>query len=306
MGPTNNRGDVVDVDEMVKFASEVLNKRKNIVIDEWKELTYSQLLQLGTSAGGARAKAIIAWNEQSNEIRSGQIEAGDGFDYWLIKFDGVGKNGDHNLEDSVEYTHYQMAIDAGIEMSECRILPENGRNHFMTKRFDRVDGKKVHMQTLSAIGHIDYNIPGLCSYEQAAMYMDEMRLGVNEIEKLFRRMVFNVIAVNQDDHVKNISFLMDRKGTWRLAPAYDLTFAYSPENKWLKAHQMRINQKTENITREDIITSGINMGIKKTRINAIIDKVTDAIGKWQQFAEKSGIREETYEIISDIMHRNSI
>lgn len=306
VGPDMNINEAVDVGGMVQFASDVLNKRRSANLSANDKLTYSQLLQLGTSAGGARAKAIIAWNESTNEIRSGQIDAGSGFDYWLMKFDGVGKNGDHGLEDVpeytlIEYSYYEMAKEAGIIMNDCRLFSENGRNHFMTKRFDRVDGKKIHMQTLGALAHIDYSTPGLCSYEQAASYMRQLKLTADEIEQFFRRMVFNVIAVNQDDHVKNVSFLMDRKGKWTLSPAYDVTFSYDLSNIWLKAHQMVINGKSANITKKDLISAGSTMGISTVRIERIINEVEAAVGIWEEIADKNGIRESTIRMISDVI-----
>ena len=305
-GPDEDEKSLVDRDAMVQFASEVLSNRERIKIKTDDNLTYSQLLQLGTSAGGARAKAIIAWNEDSGEIKSGQVDAGDGFDYWLLKFDGVSKNGDHNLEDEpeytlIEYSYYQMAVLAGVEMSECRLLRENGRNHFMTKRFDRVNGDKLHMQTLGALAHLDYSFPALCSYEQAAMYMRQMDLTAKEIEQFFRRMVFNVIAVNQDDHVKNISFLMNRKGKWSLSPAYDITFSYNPDNVWLKAHQMKINNKTTGITRDDLLATGANMGIGTAKVKRIINEVNDAVSNWEQIAKDNGIRQKTIDAVSSVM-----
>jgi serine/threonine-protein kinase HipA len=295
----------VNVNEMVKFASDVLNKRKLVDID-MKSVTYSQLLKLGTSAGGARAKAVIAWNEKTNEVKSGQINPEKGFDYWLMKFDGVSKNGDHNLEDEPEYTlieyaYYLMAVKAGIQMNECRIFKEGDHNHFMTKRFDRVDGKKIHMQTLAAIAHIDYNTPRICSYELASTYMHQMGLGHGQIEQFFRRMVFNVIAVNRDDHVKNVSFLMDRNGIWSLSPAYDITFSYNPTNKWLQKHQMMINDKSESIMLDDLIQAGIKMGISKVKAKSIIDEVKMAVGQWPEIAESLGIRLQTVEMISNMM-----
>ena len=307
-GPDMNLSAEVDVGEMVRFASEILSSRKGVSLSVDDELTYSQLLQLGTSAGGARAKAIIAWNEDTNEIRSGQIDAGSGFDYWLMKFDGVGKNGDHGLEDKpeytlIEYSYYEMAQKAGIEMNECRLFTENGRHHFMTKRFERENGKKIHMQTLSALAHIDYNIPGLCSYEQAAIYMKQLKLPQSEIEQFFRRMVFNVLAVNQDDHVKNISFLMDRRGKWKLAPAYDMTFSYDVNNRWLRAHQMLINGKTDGITREDLISTGKTMGISTVRIERIIEEVVMAVRDWGAIASENGIKSNTIAMISEIIKR---
>lgn len=297
-GPIFEIDEPINVKEMVQFASDILNKREAVKLKMSNELTYSQLLQLGTSAGGARAKAIIAWNEKTREIRSGQVNLSKDFGYWMMKFDGIRKNGDHGLEDEPEYTlieyaYHKMALLAGIEMSECRILKENGHNHFMTKRFDRVDGKKIHMQTLGAIAHIDYNVPGLCSYEQVAAYMRQLGLKAKEIEQLYRRMVFNVLAVNQDDHVKNISFLMDKKGVWKLSPAYDVTFAYDMGNKWLYAHQMLVNGKRDKITLEDLITSGQTMDISTQRCKHILEDVQKAVDTWMPIAKEVGIREKT-------------
>ena len=305
-GPASEVDEPINVNEMVQFASDILNNRDSVKLDMSNELTYSQLLQLGTSAGGARAKAIIAWNEKTHEIRSGQVNLGKDFGYWLMKFDGVSKNGDHGTEDEPEYTlieyaYYQMALQAGIDMNKCQIFRENGYNHFMTKRFDRADGKKLHMQTLGAIAHIDYNIPGLCSYEQAVSYMRQMNLGAKDIEQLYRRMVFNVLAVNQDDHVKNISFLMDRNGIWKLSPAYDMTFSYNIRNRWLSAHQMLINGKKENITMEDLLTSGKNMDISTKRCKSVIRDVKKAVNSWMQIADDVGIREKTATDINKIM-----
>ena len=229
----------------------------------------------------------------------------------MMKFDGVNKNGDHGIEDKPEYTlieyaYYKMALLAKIEMSECRILKENGHNHFMTKRFDRVDGKKIHMQTLGAIAHIDYNTPGLCSYEQAVSYMRQMKLSAKEIEQLYRRMVFNVLAVNQDDHVKNISFLMDKNGVWKLTPAYDVTFSYDTKNQWLYAHQMLINGKKERITLDDFLISGHNMDISTKRCMNIINEVKEAVHAWRTIAEEVGIREKTAIEIEKIMKLQEI
>lgn len=309
-GPEPGIDDQINVNEMVKFASDILNNRETVKLEMSDKTTYSQLQQLGTSAGGARAKAIIAWNEKTNEIRSGQINLGKDFDYWLMKFDGVDKNGDHGMEDkpeytTIEYAYYKMALKAGIEMNECRLFKENGYHHFMTKRFDRVHGNKLHMQTLGAIAQIDYNTPGLCSYEQAASYMRQMGLDAKDIEQLYRRMVFNVIAVNQDDHVKNISFLMDKSGKWKLAPAYDMTFSYNVSNKWLSAHQMLINGKKSGITFEDLVASGSSMDISTKRCNGIIKEVADSVDSWMQIADEVGIREKTALGINNIIKQQS-
>lgn len=297
-GPESHMTDELNIRKMVDFASNVLTDRVNRKISADEEVGYSQLVQLGTSAGGARAKALIAWNEETNEMKSGQVDAGDGFGYWLMKFDGVTSNGDHDLEDSVEYTlieyaYYLMAIGAGIRMQECRIYEDDGLHHFMTRRFDRKGKQKSHVQTLAALAHIDYNYPGLCSYEQAAQYMRELRMPASDIEQLFRRMIFNVMLVNQDDHVKNISFLMDRNGKWSLAPAYDMTFSYNSENRWLKAHQMLINGKSTGITRDDIITAGRNMGIGKVKCDRIISDVEAAVKDYKLYFEQAGVKEST-------------
>jgi len=215
------------------------------------------------------------------------------------------------LEDTPEYTlieyaYYKMALAAGIEMNDCRIYSNNGENHFMTKRFDRINGKKIHMQSLGALAHISYKKPALCSYEMAAQYMRELGLPAKEIEQFYRRMVFNCIAVNQDDHVKNISFLMNRTGEWHLSPAYDITFSYNPTNKWLGAHQMTINNKTNNINLTDLLKSGDIMGIKKKKCENIIAEVDAAVSNFETFAENEKIREKTYSTIQGVLQQNKI
>jgi serine/threonine-protein kinase HipA len=308
IGPQNDEAERIDLSEMVRLASDILNNREYIRFSMTDNVTVKQLLKLGTSAGGARAKAIIAWNEATNDVRSGQIQAGGGYGYWLLKFDGVSGNGDHAMTDEPEYTrieyaYYRMATEAGIHMSECRILKENGRNHFMTRRFDRIGdaGGKIHMQTLGALAHLDYNVPGLCGYEQAAMYGKRIGLPATDIEQFFRRMVFNVLAVNQDDHVKNVSFLMDRAGIWRLSPAYDVTFAYEPSNRWLSSHQMTVNGKRSAITSDDLISSGIYMDISSAKSKRIVDEVSGAVSRWLEFAQDACVRECTAEMIGDVM-----
>ena len=305
-GPNASTNETLNVSEMVQFASDILCRRKSVKLNTEDGLEYAGLLKLGTSAGGARAKAVIAWNRNTGEVRSGQIDAGKGFEYWLMKLDGVTKNGDHDLTDSPEYTkieyaYYRMALDAGIEMTECRLLSENGRDHFMTKRFDREENNKLHMQTLSALAHIDYNIPGLIGYEDAAGYMKQIGLGANEIQQFFTRMVFNVLTVNQDDHVKNTSFLMDRNGKWRLSPAYDLTFSYNSNNIWLKAHQMNVNGKKTDIGLSDIRSAGIHMGLSKRQIDQSIEKVKSSVSMWDRYAMEAGVRERSCNRIWKLM-----
>ena len=301
----------INVREMVKFASDILSNRENISLKANDNLTYSQLVQVGSSAGGARAKALIAWNEETNEVRSGQMQLGSGYDYWLMKFDNVSKNGDHGLEDKPEYTlieyaYYLMAQSCGITMNECRIYNSEGDHHFMTKRFDRENGKKLHMQSLGALAHISYQEPGICGYELAAMYMKEIGLSYKEIEQFYRRMVFNCLAVNQDDHVKNISFIMDRTGKWMLSPAYDITFSYNPTNKWLRAHQMTVNGKTTEIGLADLLEAGAKMGVKERRCKDIISEIGASVSGFASYAEQVGIKEKTFEFINSVLEINKI
>ncbi|MGL4484461.1 MAG: type II toxin-antitoxin system HipA family toxin [Anaerovoracaceae bacterium] len=296
------KNEKVNLSKMIDLASLVLQEKEEIQLSPKEGTEYKQLLRLGTSAGGARAKAIVAYNEATGDIRSGQIDTGLGYNYWLIKLDGVRNNGDYNTVDvseytMIEYAYYLMAKSAKITMNECRLLEENDRKHFMTKRFDRVNNAKLHMQTLAAIAHVDYNVPGQYSYELAAL--NARRIGVpnNDIDEFFRRMVFNVLSVNQDDHVKNISFLMNKDGEWRLSPAYDMTFARDYSNQWLKSHQMTINGKKDNISYDDMLTCGQNMDLKSARCKKIIEEVVNAVASWRDIANKIGINEKTISAI---------
>jgi serine/threonine-protein kinase HipA len=312
-GPGVGSGDL-EVAELVRLASEALSARSAFVAElasEPDERTIQALLAIGTSAGGARPKAIIAFNEQTGQVRSGQVDAGDGFTHWLLKFDGVARAGDHGLLDPqgwgvVEYAYAQMARDAGVEMTECRLLEEHGRRHFMTRRFDRpIGGGKLHMQTLGALEHVSYNEPGTYSYEQALLLMRRLGLPLAAVEQQFRRMVFNVVARNQDDHVKNIAFLMDRTGQWSLAPAYDLTWAWKPENPWLDSHQMTIAGKRDGFTREDLRAVARLGGLKRGRADTILGEVTDVVGGWDKYARAVGVDEAMVEAIGG-SHRLAI
>ena len=263
-----------------------------------------EIIRVGTSAGGARAKAVVAWNEETGDIRSGQIDAGSGYGYWLIKFDGVEMNGDKEGADAPQYTRIEyayslMARAAGLQMEECRIYKEHGRHHFMTRRFDRDPdtGRKLHMQSLGAIAHFDFNIPGVYSYEQAAEVMRRMGISRAGIAQLYSRMVFNVAARNQDDHVKNISFLMDRRGKWSLSPAYDVTYAYNPDGMWTGSHQMTVNGKREGITRGDLLAAAGHMGIPNAAAVKAIDRVAGAVSGWSEFAAEAELGEEAMEAV---------
>ena len=298
----------VEINELVNLANDVLQNRNSININTEQDDAINQLFLVSSSAGGARAKAIIAWNKEKNIIQSGQIDAGNGFDYYLIKFDGVEKNGDHNLKDSkgytqIEYAYYLMAKDAGIDMMPSELFEEHGRHHFITKRFDRINGEKIHTQTFGAMCHIDYNIPRLASYEMLALRCIELGIPQKQIDELFRRMVFNVLAVNNDDHVKNFSFLMNKEGVWSLSPAYDLTYSYDSRNEWLSKHQMTINGKGEDIKLDDLLSCAKVMRINKPKAVKIINEVKTIVLDWRKYATPFSIREEVINPINEHIQR---
>jgi serine/threonine-protein kinase HipA len=298
LGPKPRAAKKIEIDALVKLASEVLTHRNNLkatFATEQRRKALSDILRVGTSAGGARAKAVIAWNRRTNEVRSGQVAAGPGFDYWLLKFDGVSGNKDKELEDpkgygAIEYAYSLMAAAAGITMSECRLLEEGGRRHFMTRRFDRLDsGEKLHMQSLCALAHFDFNVAGAYSYEQAFLTIRQLNLPMATVEEQFRRMAFNVIARNQDDHVKNIAFLMDKAGRWSLAPAFDVTYSFNPEGHWTSTHQMSVNGKRDGFTLDDFRACARTAQMKRGRAETIVEEVTSAVSKWPEYAEQAKV-----------------
>lgn len=249
-----------------------------------------EILKISTSAGGQRAKAVIAMNDQTKEIRSGQVSAPDGFDYWLLKFDGFDSEARPVKPASFgrrEYAFSRSVKEAGIDMTECRLWEESGRAHFLTKRFDRLNGKKIHMQTLCALRHYDYHLKGAYSYEQAFRVLRELRLPYPSYQEFFKRMVFNVLSVNMDDHTKNISFLMNDKGEWSLSPAYDMGFSYNPHGAWANSHQMTICGKTDHITGYDILELAKRMEIDDAR--EICQRVEYAIMRYPEFAQEAGV-----------------
>lgn len=298
LGPRPRTATKIKIDALVRLASEVLTHRRDMrghFHEAGKRKALQDILRVGTSAGGARAKAVIAWNRATNEVRSGQITAGDGFEYWLLKFDGVSGNKDKELEDpkgygAIEFAYHLMADAARIRMSECRLLEENGHRHFMTRRFDRlVNGAKLHMQSLGALAHFDFNQAGAYSYEQALLAIRQLKLPMAAIEEQFRRMAFNIVARNQDDHVKNIAFLMNPQGEWSLAPAFDVTYSYNPSGSWTASHQMTLNGKRDGFTREDFETCAKSALMKRGRAAAILEEVIAAVRRWPEFAGKAQI-----------------
>ena len=300
-GPRARTAQRLKIEALVELASKVLTHRGDLhaaFAGDDTAAAVRDILKVGTSAGGARAKAVIAWNPESNEVRSGQIDAGDGFEHWLLKFDGVENNRDKELSDpqgysAVEYAYSQMAGEAGINMAPCRLLEEGGRRHFMTRRFDRLPGGgKLHMQSLAAIAHFDFNNPSAYSYEQALLVMRQLGLPMGDLEEQFRRMAFNIIARNQDDHVKNIAFLMDQAGDWRLSPAFDITWSYNPSGDWTSQHQMSMNGKRDGFTAEDFQACADAASLSRSRAAKIVLQVGEAVRQWARFADAAGVRPE--------------
>jgi len=285
-----------EIDSLVSVASDALAEKSSfgVNLNDDKKTAIAEILRLGTSAGGQRAKAIIAYNKSTGEVRSGQVEAPVGFDYYLIKLDGVSATAGFKETGNygrLEYSFYKLAKACGIDMSECSLIEENGRAHFLTKRFDRKDGKKIHMQTLCGIAHYDYRIHRAYSYEQAFGVMRALRLPYSAATEMFRRMVFNVVVRNQDDHTKNISFLMAEDGQWQLSPAYDMGYAYNPQGGWTATHQMSINGKFDDINRDDLLTFARQNNIKEAE--SIIDEVRDTVSQWPEMAKTCGVPSET-------------
>lgn len=284
----------IRIDMLTSLSDAVFRDRANfmdLLIQE--DRTILDILKIGTSAGGAKPKAIIAYNDITKEVRSGQVKAPDGFTYWLLKFDGTTYSEHGNISNNprgignIEYAYYRMALDSGIQMMESRLLTEGDFCHFMTKRFDRTDsGEKIHVQSLAGIAHLDRDIPH--SYEEAFSIMRKMNLPYGQQEEFFRRMVFNVVARNHDDHTKNHSFLMDKEGKWSLAPAYDLCYAYSPGGRWTQVHQMSINGKRDEFTFNDLEKTGQAMGINHPQL--IIESVVDVVSQWRTYAKESGVK----------------
>jgi len=294
------RSRTIEIDALVDLANQVLNARADlhgVLAGEDDRDTLEEILRVGTSAGGARAKAVLAWNPTTGEFRSGQVPADAGFTYWLMKFDGVSNNRDKELADPqgfglIEYAFSRMAADAGIDMTECRLHHEGGRSHFMTRRFDRTaTGGKLHMQSLAALRHFDFNAAGAHAYEQAVETIRVLDLPVVDIEQQFRRAVFNVLIRNQDDHVKNIAFLMDRSGTWRLSPAFDLAYAYNPSGSWTNRHQMSLNGKREAFDLDDLVAFGAHCGFKRRKALALVDEVRAPVTAWRAYADDAGVYE---------------
>lgn len=298
--PERSAAEQVDVDQLAELATKVLADRKGLSVD-LDEQGLNEILRVGTSAGGARAKAVIVWNEKTNEVRSGQAEAPDEFQHWLLKFDGVSESFDGVANPQgygrIEYAYSKMAAEAGITMTECRLYEEGGRAHFMTRRFDRPDGGgKIHCASLFGIAHRQYSAPGTHShsYEDWFNVIEALNMAPSAKLEAFRRMVFNVLGCNRDDHAKNFGFMLEASDGWGLSPAFDVTYAHNPQpGKWTARQQMSIVGKREGITCDDMVSLGRQCSVAtKPKLNAVIDQVIHALSQWPRFAEAAGVREK--------------
>lgn len=287
---------IVHIKELTELAKSVFTDRMSFQMQlRQEERNIFDILKVGTSAGGAKPKAIIAFNDTTGEVRSGQVKAPEGFGYWLLKFDGGTYSEHAQITDNpqgignIEYAYYRMAKAGGIEMTECRLLSEGDSHHFMTRRFDRTEtGEKIHVQTLAALAHYDRDRRH--SYEEIFRIMRSMNLPYPQQEQLFRRMVFNVMARNHDDHTKNFSFLMDKHGKWSLGPAYDLCYSYTPKGKWTNSHQLSVNGKQDGFTMEDLQQVGESMGVRSHK--TIIGEIQESVSHWSEVAKDCGVRSE--------------
>ena len=299
-GPRTQKPTALEMNSLVIEARKML--QGSIHDDEQANAALRSIIEVGTSAGGARAKAVIAWNPKTKAICSGQVYAREGFEHWLLKFDGMGVDrelGSTQDYGRIEYAYYLMAINAGITMMPSRLLQENGRAHFMTKRFDREGSNiKHHMQTLCAMSHLDYKKKSTNSYEQLLMTIHQLSLGHAAAVEAFRRMVFNVMGRNCDDHTKNFSFLMRQGGGWELAPAYDVTFAHNPEGEWTSQHLMSVNGKYKDFNVEDMLAVADRFGIGEAP--RIIDEIKQTIKAWPAFAKKAGVNQAEIDRISHL------
>jgi serine/threonine-protein kinase HipA len=281
----------LEIQELTQLAADIFKHRTgwSVNLKGDKALALNTIFRVGTSAGGNRAKAVVAWNPTTQEIRSGQGDLPQGYEPWILKFDGVN---DVNLGDPqgfgrVEYAYHLMAAAAGISMSPCRLLEEGSRAHFMTRRFDRHGSEKIHVQSVCALGHYDFNAAGEYGYEQTLAMIQRLNLGYPSMQEMFRRMVFNVIARNQDDHTRNIAFLMDKQGRWSLAPAFDVVWAYNPSGAWTNRHQMSINGKRDEFSMSDFLAVAELYDLSGAK--DIVAAVGGAVARWKEFAGEAGV-----------------
>ncbi|MCF6359829.1 MAG: type II toxin-antitoxin system HipA family toxin [Cyclobacteriaceae bacterium] len=294
----------VDVTELLEVAKNVLEGKKEVKYKGLNEEGLIDILRIGTSVGGARAKALIAIKEDEKgniiEIKPGDIIQPRGYSYWLLKIDGANEKslGESDGTGKIEYAYYKMARSCGIDISESRIYSENGRSHFLTKRFDRSEqGEKIHMQTFGSLIGVDFKTQKASSYETLFRTMKRLKSNYQQLEQQFRRAIFNVVARNHDDHVKNFSFLMNKQGIWKISPAYDITYSYKPGGTWTSVHQSSINGKFDDFKQGDLIEFGKNFGIKNSKL--IIQEIIESVSKWDQIAQKVEISEKIISTINN-------
>lgn len=293
-----NASQQVEIQSLVSIAQEILDSRGNFEVElkqngqDDREAMMS-LLSVGMSAGGARPKAVLAFNEDFTQVRSGQAKVPSGFTHYLMKFDGVSEHnknqetfGDPLGYGAMEFVYHLMANKCGVDMMPCSLLNEGNRRHFITQRFDRIKNSKVHVQTLNGLAHVDYKKPGAFSYAELFGIARQLMLSAVEAEQLFKRMTFNIIARNHDDHSKNFAFIL-KKDKWSLAPAYDLAYSYKPGSKWVNSHWMSLNGKRDNFTRSDFYSlEKLSPVFNKKKIDDIIDATIEHVSTWRQLAEE--------------------
>jgi len=295
IGPDPVKSEPLEIERLRTLAANILDQRKKVKVRLREKDAFEQIVRVGTSAGGARAKVLIAYDDSTGTVLSGQVRAPEGFGYWLLKFDDIENNRDKENADpagfgALEYTYSQIAKEAGIQMTECRLLEDGDHRHFMTRRFDRTEnGGKLHYQSLTAIAHYDFNIAGAYSYEQAFAIARQIGLSTADIEQMYRRAVFNICARNQDDHTKNIGFLMDKRGDWSLAPAFDITYAYNPAGRWTGTHQMTFNGKREKFTLDDFKAAAKSAGLVQGRYRRILEQVQDSLAGFKKIAKANDV-----------------
>lgn len=297
-GPRTRKATAVELAELVSAARLAVSGHVNTE----REITgaLAQLIAVGTSAGGARAKAVVALNPETGELRSGQLPADPGFEHWLLKLDGVGRDmelGTPGNYGRIEYAYHLMAVAAGVRMQPCRLMEEGGRAHFMARRFDRDGDTKIHVQTLCAMAHLDFRLIGAHDYAQLFDTANRLGLGLDDRQEAFRRMVFNVAAANCDDHTKNVSFVLREGENWELSPAYDITHAHSLSSRWTRQHLMAVNGRTTGITAADLREVGDRFGVPD--MSNTIDRVLDAVAHWPSYAAEAGVPDEVTAAIGE-------
>lgn len=288
-GPAHRKATAIELSALVQQARQAV---AGVIDDDGHaNAALRSIIEVGTSAGGARAKAVVAWNPTTDEIRAGQLDAPEGFEQWLLKFDGMGVDKELGMSQDygrIEYAYHLMAVAAGIDMRPCRLLKENGRAHFMTQRFDRgPGGARRHMQSLCALAHLDYKKKGANAYSQLFATIRALGLPYAAMEEALRRMAFNVMARNCDDHSKNFSFLLQEGQPWQLAPAYDVTFAHNPKGEWTHQHLMSVNGKFKDFGRDDLLAEASRFGVGTAR--EVLAQVGDAVSRWRRFAEQAEV-----------------